>query len=338
MPATTDPEPLCVPISRCAIPMAWDAAEQIDLWPGMPPGGPITLAARDLDLPPSWRTQLAQPQLRVFRPAESNGTALLVLPGGGYEFVSIKNEGVDVAEAFCPRGYTVFVLAYRLPGEGWARRADVPLQDAQRAMRLIRARADQEAYAPSAVAVLGFSAGGHLAASLLVGAAEPVYEAVDAADALSALPVAGGLLYPVLAMAGAEAHPGSRDALLGPQPVAATLARRSPLERIDASVPPIFVAHSRDDAQVSYRNAVLLEAAMTAAARPVELHLFEEGGHGFGVGPSNAAAGCWPILFDRWLRRRLSGASAADAGHRVQAKAAERSVSLAPGMARATSG
>jgi acetyl esterase/lipase len=303
MPVPIKPEPLRIPVSRCAIPAAWAEAEAIDLWPGTPPGGPISPGTRDPALPDSFLTHLDRPQLRVFRPEESNGAALLVLPGGGYRFVSIKNEGVDVAEAFCPRGYTVFVLTYRLPGEGWAARADVPLQDAQRAMRLIRARATGEGYQAAAVSVLGFSAGGHLAASLLVGAAEQLYDPVDAADALSALPLAGGLLYPVVAMAGPDAHTGSREALLGVQPDAAAVDRRSPLQRIGAATPPMFVAHSRDDADVPCRNAQLLADAMAAADRPIELHLFEEGGHGFGIGPANGTAGCWPILFDRWLRR-----------------------------------
>ncbi|KTF70155.1 alpha/beta hydrolase [Sphingomonas sp. HT-1] len=297
------PEPLDIPASRVPIPAGWHEGEAIGLWPGVPPGGSFAQAPRAPELPESFRTGIARPELRLFRPASPNGAALLVLPGGGYGFVSIRNEGLDIAEAFCARGYAVFVLTYRLPGEGWSARADVPLQDAQRAMRLIRARATAERFDPQTVAVLGFSAGGHLAASLLTGAEEALYAPVDAADALSPLPMAGGLLYPVVAMAGPAAHPGSRAALLGPMPEAALIARRSPADRISAATPPMFVAHAMDDALVPYGNALLLAEAMQRAGRPVELHLFQEGGHGFGTGPRNAGAGQWTALFDAWLRR-----------------------------------
>ncbi|PVX31559.1 alpha/beta hydrolase [Sphingomonas pokkalii] len=303
MAALRAPEPLDIPASRVPIPAGWHRGEAIDLWPGAPPGGCFVPSPRAPELPESFRTGIDRPQLRLFRPAMPNGAALLVLPGGGYGFVSIRNEGLDIADAFCARGYAVFVLTYRLPAEGWSARADVPLMDAQRAMRLVRARATAEGFDPAAVAVLGFSAGGHLAASLLTGAEETLYAAVDAADALSAHPMAGGLFYPVVAMDGADAHPGSREALLGETPEAALLARRSPATRITGATPPIFLVHAMDDALVPFGNSVLLAEAMQQAGRPVELHLFHEGGHGFGTGPRNAGAGQWTALFDAWLRR-----------------------------------
>ncbi|WP_010545331.1 alpha/beta hydrolase [Sphingomonas elodea] len=281
----------------------WQAAETIALWPAGPPGGSFRPAPRAADLPESFRTGIARPDLRLFRPEARNGRALLVLPGGGYGFVSVRNEGLDIADVFCPLGYTVFVLTYRLPGEGWTDRADVPLQDAQRAMRLIRARADAEGFDSDAIAVLGFSAGGHLAASLLTEGPAPLYPPVDAADAAAAQPLAAGLLYPVVAMAGAAAHAGSRAALLGDAPAPTLVARRSPAARIGADTPPMFLVHAIDDAAVPFENSLLLARAMAEAARPFELHLFQEGGHGFGTGPRNAAAGGWPGLFDRWLRR-----------------------------------
>lgn len=295
--------PLEIPPSGVPIPPRWRAAEALALWPDAPPGGGFAPSPRAPDLPESFCTGIARPQLRVFRPATANGRALLVLPGGGYGFVSIRNEGLDVADAFCPLGYTVFVLTYRLPGEGWRDRSEVALQDAQRALRVIRARATLEGFDPAAVAVLGFSAGGHLAASLLTCGDAPLYAPVDAADALSPLPAAGGLLYPVVAMAGAAAHAGSRAALLGEAPDAALIARHSPAERVRAGTPPMFIVHAIDDGEVPYANGVMLAEAMAQAGRPVELHLFQEGGHGFGIGPGNAAAGCWPGLFDRWLMR-----------------------------------
>ncbi|MEI9928163.1 MAG: alpha/beta hydrolase [Sphingomonas sp.] len=111
-----------------------------------------------------------------------------MIPGGGYEFVSVQNEGIDPASMLTAQGITCFVLAYRLPGEGWADRADVALQDGQRAMRLIRARASRWGIDPARLGIVGFSAGGHLGGMLAVGHSDPVYGARDAADAQSARP------------------------------------------------------------------------------------------------------------------------------------------------------
>ena len=122
------------------------------------------------------------PEVHVFRAAKPDGSALLSVPGGGYGFLAVQNEGIDVADRFNAERTTVFVLTYRLPTEGWANRAQVPLQDAQRAMRLIRARAADLRIDPARLGVLGFSAGGHLAADLAVSFEQRIYAPVDAAD------------------------------------------------------------------------------------------------------------------------------------------------------------
>lgn len=298
-------EPLHTPPGGGELPPAWEAAERIPLWDGAPPGGPF-VARKDLDRRgPTFVTGVTMPDLHVFQPAKANGRALLVIPGGAYSFVSIRNEGVGVANVFAKLGYTVFVLTYRLPGEGWTPRADVPLQDAQRAMRLIRARAARYGVDPAKVAVLGFSAGGHLAASLLTGYDERVYAPRDAADRGSARPDAGGLLYPVIAAAPPLTHPLSAQLLLGPNPDAALVARRSPAQHVTATTPPTFLAHSMDDGAVPWQNSELFLTALKAAKVKAEAHFFEEGGHGYGIGPDNAPAGLWPQLFARWLDRTL---------------------------------
>ncbi len=135
---------------------------------------------------------VVKPDLHVFRPARANGHAVLVIPGGAYWFVSVANEGAELAERLTPLGITVFVLTYRLPGEGWKHRSDVPLQDAQRAMRVIRSSASRFGIDADKLSVLGFSAGGHLAATLATAHAEQTYARVDSADELSARPLAGG--------------------------------------------------------------------------------------------------------------------------------------------------
>src|SRR5436305_9462135 len=128
-----------------------------------------------------WLRGIASPEIQVYRPARPDGSALLALPGGGYGFLSVQNEGLDVAERFNAERTTIFVLAYRLPGEGWANRHLVPLQDAQRAMRLIRSRAADLRIDPARLGVIGFSAGGHLAAHLAPAFATPTYAPVDGA-------------------------------------------------------------------------------------------------------------------------------------------------------------
>lgn len=298
-------EPLAIPAGATPLPLAWKRADAIALWPDGPPGGPITPPRRQPGLAATFLTGITRPELKVFRPRKANGRALLVIPGGAYAFVSIRNEGTDVAAVYTRLGYTVFVLAYRLPGEGWANRADVPLQDAQRAIRLIRSRAAHFGIDAAAVAVLGFSAGGHLAASLLTASGEVVHTPVDAVDAIDARPACGGLIYPVIALAPPLTHAFSASNLLGPDPALSLVERRSPALHVTAATPPTFLAHSLDDPAVPSGNATLFHEALQRAHRPAELHLFEEGGHGYGTGPTNAPAGLWPSLFARFLDRHI---------------------------------
>jgi len=277
---------------------AWPPKEVIRLWPGDPPGWrgsvrPVLPAS----WPPNFLRGTATPTLNVFRPARPNGQALLVCPGGAYMAVSAANEGVDVARVFNALGFTVFVLAYRLPGEGWADRADVPLQDAQRAMRLIRS----QAVGFDRIGVLGFSAGGHLAASLATDHAQAVYSPLDAADRLSARPDFAGLIYPVITMAGPYAHARSRDQLLGAQPSEAAAARRSPDLHVPATTPQCFIAHAVDDTTVPVENSLRMLSSLRAAGVRCEGHLFETGQHAFGIGRPGAPSELWPQLFSRWI-------------------------------------
>ena len=198
---------------------------------------------------------------------------------------------------------TVFVLTYRLPGEGWQSRSDVPLQDAQRAMRVIRTHARHFRINPDKLSVLGFSAGGHLAATLATQHSEITYTGVDAADRLSARPLAAGLVYPVVTMEPPWTHAQSRSLLLGDSPTDAEVQRRSAEHHVDAATPPIFMVHSFDDGAVPIENSLRLMTAMREAQRPVEAHLFQEGGHGFGVGHPNTPSEHWTAVFASWVRR-----------------------------------
>jgi acetyl esterase/lipase len=288
----------------------WPAPEHFRLWPGPAPGAQARLpvpaptmngpeGAREL-----WLRGIAVPEVHVFRAPRPDGSALLAMPGGSYELLSIQNEGISVARNFNRRGTTVFVLAYRLPGEGWSNRHLVPLQDAQRAMRLVRARAARFAIDPARLGILGFSAGGHLAADLATAYDEPSYSRVDASDQLPARPAFAGLIYPVTTLRSPKAHRGSRDNLLGAAPSDALLAARSPVLHVTGDTPPCFLVHAVDDNIVPVENSLDWLAACRAAKVPVEAHLFEAGGHGFGLHlPTELPGSRWPELFALWMRK-----------------------------------
>ena len=287
----------------------WPAKERFPLWPGKPPGAPEkpivpnwtmngAPASREL-----WIRGVPFPEVHVFRAPHPDGSSLLSFPGGGYEFLSVQNEGMDVAERFNAERTTVFVLTYRLPGEGWADRSLVPLQDAQRAMRLIRARAGEFRIDPARLGIIGFSAGGHLASDLAVSFDQPVYKPVDGADAQSARPAFAGLIYPVTTL-GAETHGGSRDNLLGPNASAALIAARSPVLHVSSATPPSFVVAAFDDGTVPVDNSLDWIAACRRAKTSVEAHLLAQGGHGFGLHlPRENPGSLWPDLFALWMRQ-----------------------------------
>ena len=282
----------------------WNAAEVIPLWPGAPPNGGFVRQPERADAVPNFITNVAMAELRVFRPDKPNGRSLLSIPGGAYRFVSIANEGVDVADAMTAKGYTVFVLVYRLPGEGWSQREDVPLQDAQRAVRLLRAQSAKYGLDPAKLYAVGFSAGGHLGATLATGFAEPVYAPVDAADTFSARPDGVGLIYPVISHVPGIGHAESSRLLLGENPSARLVAKRSPAQHVSAETPPVFLMHAIDDPAVPVENSLLIIDALRTAGRPVEAHLFEEGGHGFGLGASDMPVSNWIELFAGWIERQ----------------------------------
>lgn len=291
---------------------AWPPSDSFPLWPGRPTGSPVALptyqprmegapGAKELHL-----RGIAEPRLNVFRPTNPDGRAIITCPGGGYEFLSVQNEGIDAAQRFTREGITVAVLTYRLPGEGWRNRANVPLQDAQRAIRLLRARAATFSINPKRIAIMGFSAGGHVAASLMVDHDQQVYAPVDAADRQSARPALAALLYPVISMDLSITHKGSRDHLLGPSPSAELILRRTASRHVEAGAPPCFLGQAIDDTVVPVQNSLDMLAACGAANVPVEAHLFEKGGHGFGFHLAAGTSGAlWPDLFLRWSRDHL---------------------------------
>ncbi|WP_375270724.1 alpha/beta hydrolase [Sphingomonas sp.] len=285
--------------------------ETLALWPNDPPGAPSQLPkakiadqSKRAGFTDRWVSGIARPSLMVRRAAAPNGTAVLLVPGGGYGFLAIDNEGEEQARWLNAIGVTCFILSCRLPGEGWSDRARVPLQDAQRAMRVIRSRASSYGVDAARVAVLGFSAGGHLAGSLATRFAEQSYARVDAADQLSARPDMAGLVYPVVSMAAPFTHAGSRDNLLGTDADQASRRRASVELHVAETTPPMFLAHASDDDLVPIANSLALYRAMLDQHRAVEFHGFDQGGHGFGTRlPKTVPASAWPTLFAAFARR-----------------------------------
>jgi acetyl esterase/lipase len=285
-------------------PVAGDPTEVIPLWPGLPPGAPAVLPQEqyvDRQTPgmahDRYAAAIARPTISVFRPDHPTGDGVLIAPGGGYVRVVTDKEGYEAARWLNARGITAFVLRYRLPGGGWANHGDVPLQDAQRAMRLIRAKASSFSVDPERLAVMGFSAGGHVAASLAVRHGATVYAPVDAADRLSARPRVAALVYPVISM-GSHVHMGSRDELIGKAPSDAAIRAYSPERNVSAATPPTILFHAADDPTVPVENSLAMFDALRGASIAAELHIFEKGGHGFGLRlPPTDTAMRWPDLF-----------------------------------------
>jgi len=289
---------------------ASDPIEVLRIWPGLPPGSDSVHVSEEtierdnaLGLRDRIILGVTQPRITVFRPRGRPNGALLLLPGGGYHHVVVDKEGFETARWLAERGIAVFVLFYRLPAG-----PDAPLQDAQRAMRLLRAQASKWTIDPARLGVIGFSAGGHLAARLACSHSLPAYAAVDEVDEQSARPDIAGLIYPVVTMDADVAHAGSRRQLLGAAPTPDRVSAYSAETAACGSAPPTFILHAEDDSSVPLENALRMRAALHAAGVPVDLHVFSVGGHGFGL---RAIAGkpvaAWPQLFLDWTAWQFSG-------------------------------
>jgi acetyl esterase/lipase len=286
---------------------------EIVLWPDVPPGGNGVNLKLEIENRGFWPNQtndlalsrIEQSTLSVFRSDRGDGSALLIVPGGGYRHLLVDKEGSEVARRFNAAGITSFVLTHRLPSEGWANGRDVPLQDAQRAMRLMRKRAPEFGVDPKRIGVLGFSAGGHVAASLMTRFDAAVYAPVDDADRNDARPDFAGLVYPVISMSPPLAHVASREELLGAAPTGAEEAAYSCDRLVSGKTAPGFLIAAADDRDVDPMNSVAMFQAMRAASVASELHLFEEGGHGFSLRRiEGRPVSVWPELFLHWGGRR----------------------------------
>ena len=237
------------------------------------------------------------PTLLAYLPDKLNGASVVICPGGGYGMVSCINEGYPVAEWLAGLGFCAYVLKYRLPSTCPEYRHPVPLDDLQRALRMVRGFAARDGMSVDRVGLLGFSAGAHLAATALT-----LFDMPGIDETMSCRPDFGLLIYPVISFVDeACVHRGSRWNLLAENQATELLRQLSPELNVKANTPPVFIAHSRDDGGVPFRNSELLHEACQRAGVSSELHLFEQGGHGYGLGFSEHDASQWPARAILWF-------------------------------------
>lgn len=228
---------------------------------------------------------------------ESSGVAVVICPGGGYSHLAINKEGYKVAKWFNSIGISAFVLKYRLPNDLIMKDKSIgPLQDAQEAIRLVRRNAVKWKLDPNKIGIMGFSAGGHLASTLSTHYNEKVYDS----EPLSARPDFSILIYPVISMEDGITHNGSRKNLLGENVSADLLDKYSNEKQIDARTPPTFLVHALDDKAVPVENSIHYLLKLKGNNVPAELHIYENGGHGFGLGREGTNQ-YWPESLKHWL-------------------------------------
>ncbi|MBY0435385.1 MAG: alpha/beta hydrolase [Cyclobacteriaceae bacterium] len=237
--------------------------------------------------------KITKPTLTVYRPAKSNGTAVIICPGGAYWINATVHEGSDVAKKFNDWGVTAFVLKYRIPNEATMVNKEIgPLQDAQQAIKTVREKAKEFGIDPARIGIMGFSAGGHLASTAATHFTKSV---INNGENTSLRPDFVVLVYPVISFQNAVGHLGSRDQLIGKNPSQQKIDEYSNELHVSAQTPPAFLIHASDDDGVSPENSVLFYQQLIKNKVPAELHLYQKGGHGFGMNN--------PTTKDEWMER-----------------------------------
>jgi acetyl esterase/lipase len=244
-------------------------------------------------------SQVTTPLLYKYQPKKTvpNGSAVVICPGGGYSHLAMYKEGKKVALWLNSLGITAFVLKYRMPTDLIMKDKSIgPLQDAQEAIRIIRRNAKEWNIDPFKIGVLGFSAGGHLASTLATHYLDKVYDA----DETSARPDFSILIYPVISMENGITHNGSKVSLLGQNASKELIEKYSNEKQIDANTPKTFIIHATDDKVVPVENSINYYMNLKKYNVPVEMHLYENGGHGFGLGTKGTHTE-WPKACEKWL-------------------------------------
>jgi acetyl esterase/lipase len=284
----------------------------IDLWGGNVPGSKQNEGyVQTVDSDDNWIKMkfVTNPTLDMYpAPAEkTSGTAVIICPGGGYWGIAIDHEGAQVAKWLNSLGITAFVLKYRLPDSNIMENKSIgPMQDGQQAIRIVRSHSKDWGINPDKIGIMGFSAGGHLASTLSTHFNEKVYKPEDST---SARPNFSLLIYPVISMDSSITHWGSRVNLLGSTPSPELVKHFSNELQVNEQTPPAFLALSIDDYAVPVQNSIVYALALKKYKVPCELHLYQSGGHGYGLGRSVNTESSWPEACRKWLESRgfLSG-------------------------------
>jgi acetyl esterase/lipase len=276
---------IAIILIMCSLTSFSQKKELINLWPGKVPGEfkekqPPVIDTSNKDNIIRF-DEVTNPTLEVYLPDPMlrNGSSVIVCPGGGYQILAYDLEGTEIAAWLNRLGYTAFVLQYRIPNK-----REGALQDAQRAIRIVKANSQKWNITPENIGIMGFSAGGSLSARTSTNFNKKTYVPVDKFDSLSCRPFFTMLIYPAYLDQGPNL----------------TL---TPELELSKDVPPIFIFQTADD---PYGNSALVMAgALRNAKLPVELHLLSSGGHGYGLRPGKVAAETWPLLAEKWLSRTL---------------------------------
>jgi acetyl esterase/lipase len=281
----------CLGLSTCMFASQSFAVEPqtIRLWEGKAPGA---LGEEPKDVPQA---------IVYLSTSKQPNAALVILPGGGYGGLAMDHEGHQIAQWANGLGMSAFICDYRHRGKGYGH--PHPLLDAQRLIRMVRARADEWHVDPQRVAIIGFSAGGHLASTLLTHFDAGKSDAVDAIDRASSRPDFGILCYPVIDFNETYTHKGSQTNLLGNSPDPALVKSLSNSTQVTKDTPPTFLWHTAEDKAVPIENGLRFYSALSLNGVPSELHCFALGRHGLGLAADTPGASQWPELCRQWLQR-----------------------------------
>jgi acetyl esterase/lipase len=276
------------------------AQDTLDLYSGKPVPNALQgkLAALPSKPAPGMVYRVIRPSLDIYLPAEgtATGAAVIVCPGGSYKVLTYAGEGIATAKAFAKRGVTAFVLKYRLPDDAiTSNKTIAPLQDAQRAIKIVREGAANWHLDAHKIGVIGFSAGGHLASTLATHYRQPL---IENTNNTSLRPDFLVLVYPVISMQDTLTHADSRRNLLGNNPTEELKRQYSNNLQVDAETPPTYITHAADDKLVDVDNSVVFFESLRHHKVPVEMHIYPKGGHGFIFGMPD-----WTTPLFTWMQK-----------------------------------